>query len=85
MQEKDEFQRLVKEFQESVKRYESLLLSWDSLDLARQDGGLCRRYSSDAIQTTKTNLRDEISFCGNELANLVLWLNNACAFSAGKP
>ncbi len=85
MKNETDLQRLVKEFQFSAKRFESLLLSWESLDLARQDEGLCGRYSGDAIQTTKANLQKEITYCGRELANLVLWLNNACAFSAREP
>lgn len=84
MKNQTDFQRLVKEFQYSSKRFESLLLSWESLNLAQQDEVLCGRYSGDAIQTTKANLQEEISYCGRDVANLALWLNNACAFPGSR-
>ncbi len=85
MQNQEKFQSLLEEFQHYTKQFESLLLSWESLDLARQDQGLCQKYSEEAPQNTAKSLQKDIAFCGRELANVILWLNNSCAFSHGEP
>lgn len=83
MQDQTKFQSLLEEFHSYTKQFESLLLSWESLDLARQDKGLCQRYSEEAPQDTAKSIQKDIAFCGRELSNIILWLNNACAFSSG--
>lgn len=74
------FHELLDEFRGNAQLFEATLLRYDSLQYARESPEFCQQYSEDALKAAEKYLLEDISAQGEDVANLALWLKNACAF-----
>lgn len=74
------FHELLADFRGNARLFEATLLRYDSLRCAKEDPEFCRQYSQEALNAAEKDLLEDISFQGEDLANLALWLKNACLF-----
>lgn len=81
MKDQRRLPELLQEFHSNVLLFESTLLKLESLENARESGMLSGQYSEETVKQAVSDLYNDISYLGQDVANLALWINNACAFS----
>ncbi len=81
MKEQRQLPELLQDFHTNVLLFESALLKLESLESTWESGKLSGRYSEETVKQAVSDLYDDVSFLGRDVANLALWINNACAFS----
>lgn len=84
MENQKRLTELLQDFRSNVLLFESALIKLESLEKTRDSGELSERYSEETVKQAISDLYDEISWLGQDVANLALWINNACAFSSAR-
>lgn len=81
MKDQKRLTELLRDFRFNVLLFESTLLKLENLESARENNTLPEGYSEKAVKQAISDLCYDISWQGQDVANLALWINNACAFS----